>query len=154
MNIIAFGKMTRSLRWLTSAVLFIAVAALNAAPLDARGFTSLGNLAITAGTLTFDTDALTVTGGGAGLTSTTGVLHAQSGVGSPSVAVFAFDNISVGADAVVVVTGSQPVAILSRNDVAIAANLQFNGAVRTPGARVASAWRCGYRPRHLRRHAA
>ncbi len=94
-------------------------------PLDPTAFGSLGTLNVNAGTLTFNTDTLTVTGGGAGLSSTIGVVHVQGlepGTGRPlpDVAVFTFNNIVIDGTTNVVVQGSRPLALLSKGDATIA----------------------------------
>src|SRR5271170_2284089 len=64
------------------------------AALNPGAYSSLGTLSVSSGTLVFNTNALTITGGGAGLVSTSGVIQSQAG--GPNVAVFDFSDVSVG----------------------------------------------------------
>jgi hypothetical protein len=89
--------------------------------LDPLAYSSLGNLSVTS---TFNTDTLVITGG-SGLTSTTGVTQSQSG--GPTIAVFDFTNVSIGSGATVQVTGSRPIAILSRGNAIIDAAINVSG---------------------------
>jgi hypothetical protein len=104
-----------------------------AALLDPLTFTSQGSLNLASGPLTFDTDTLQVTGGGAGVTNTTGSLLAQGG-GNPDIAVFAFSNVVVGGGVTLQVTGSRPIAILSQSNLQVDANLTVSGAAGAAGA--------------------
>jgi hypothetical protein len=98
-----------------------------AALLDPSAFTSQGSLSLTSGTLTFNTDTLQVSGGGAGVTSTAAVLFSPAG-SNPDVAVFDFSNVLVGSGVTVQVTGARPIAILSQSSLQIDANLDLSGA--------------------------
>ena len=90
------------------ATLALATTAL-ADPLDPTAYTSLGTLN-PAGDVTIDTDALTVSvSGGA---TYTGVVQSQ-GAGNPEIAVFTFDDVSLGSAINVSVGGSRPLALLS-----------------------------------------
>jgi hypothetical protein len=109
----------------------------SAAVLNPVAFTSQGSLSVASGVLSFDTDTLQVTGGGAGVTNTTGSLFAQGG-GNPNVAVFDFSNVLVGSGVTIQVTGSRPIAILSQTNLQIDANLNVSGADGTDGASYAS----------------
>ncbi len=104
-----------------------------AALLDPSAFTSQGSLSLASGTLSFNTDTLQVTGGGAGVTSTTGALFAQGG-GNPDVAVFDFSNVLVGSGVTVQFTGTRPIAILSQSNLQIDANLNLSGTAGAAGA--------------------
>src|SRR5262245_15932148 len=123
-------------RFLILAVSFVALARMVgvATALDPLAYTSLGNLSVPTGTLTFNTDTLSITGGGGGLTSTSGVTQTQ--VGGPTIAVFDFTNVSIAGGVTVQVTGSRPIAILSRGDAIIDAAVNIsgaNGSAGTPG---------------------
>ncbi len=100
-------------------------------PLDPNSYASLGTLSITSGTLTFDTSALTVSGGGSGLTSTTGVTQSQAS--GPIIAVFDFDDVSIGGSATIQVAGLNPIAILSRGNIVISPAITISGANGTAG---------------------
>jgi autotransporter family porin len=93
----------------------------NADPLDPNNYASLGTLNVSSGTLTFDTDALTVSGAFSG----SGVLQSQ-GVGLPDIAVFTFSNINVPIGVTLNLNGSRPIAILSQGDVTILPALTAN----------------------------
>jgi hypothetical protein len=108
---------------------FVKLAA--SAALDPNGYTSLGTLNVSSGTLTFDTDALQVTGGGA-LSSTTGVLQSQGG-GNPDIAVFTFNDVTVGSSVGVQIIGSRPIAILSQSNLLIDADVLAVGANGSDG---------------------
>jgi hypothetical protein len=108
--------------WLTACLVihFSAAIALTisdqatAAPLDPGAFTSLGTLDVSMGTLVFDTDTLMVSGDFAGV----GVLQSQ-GTGLPDVAVFTFDTVTIAGSVAIMLTGSRPIAILSKGDAMI-----------------------------------
>jgi hypothetical protein len=94
-----------------------------AAPLSPGAYSSLGNLDIASGSLTFNTDTLTVSGGFAG----TGVVQDQSGF-YPDIAVFTFGTVNIGAGVTVTAQGARPLAILSQGNLTIAPSLDFNGS--------------------------
>jgi hypothetical protein len=111
--------------------LFVAVVA-HAAPLNPLAYSSLGSLNVSSGTLTFNTDTLSVTGGGGGLISTTGTTQSQGG-SNPDIAVFDFSSVGIGNGVTVQVIGSHPIAILSQSNLSIAASLNLSGAAGTAG---------------------
>jgi fibronectin-binding autotransporter adhesin len=108
----------------------VLVAALCASPargqLDPNGFASLGTLNHPSGGLTINTDTLTISGA----ITFTGVALSQNG--GPQVAVFDFDSITIGSAATVTLTGSRPLALLSRGNATIQSALNvptgLNGA--------------------------
>ena len=61
-------------------------------------------ISLSSGTLIFNTDTLTLTGGGAGVTNVSGVLQAQGG-GQPSIAVFTFSNVDLAAGTTIQIVG-------------------------------------------------
>jgi len=91
------------------------------APLDPMVFPTLGSFSRSAGTVTFDTSALSLSANGVQVGSAT--LHSQ-GSGLPEIAVFTFDSLLLPGEPGrvglrVEVTGSRPLAILSRGDLTI-----------------------------------
>ncbi|MEZ6073232.1 MAG: hypothetical protein R3C10_23920 [Pirellulales bacterium] len=78
------------------------------APLDPNAFTSLGTLDLASGSLTFDTDALTVSGAFSG----TGVLKAQ-GIGIPDIAVFTFDAVTIADGVTLSFVGTRPMRFVA-----------------------------------------
>jgi hypothetical protein len=93
-----------------------------AAPLDPMAYTSLGPLNVAAGTLTFDTDTLAVSGAFNGL----GVVQSQ-GAGLPDIAVFDFSSVNVGPGVTINIVGFRPVAILSQGDMTIHPAISVTG---------------------------
>jgi hypothetical protein len=83
-------------------------------PLNPNSYGSLGALSPASGSVTFDTDSLTVSGAFSGM----GALQAQ-GAGLPSIAVFTFSSINVPTGVTVNIIGSRPIAILSQGDAMI-----------------------------------
>src|SRR5688572_5431292 len=79
------------------------------APLDPLVYTSLGNLAPT-GTVTVNTDTLTMSGGGV----------SETGIDVGGVAVFTFDDVDI--DTTFNVVGSRPLAILSKTTLDVTAS--------------------------------
>lgn len=104
-----------------------------AGPLNPLDYASLGSLSTAGGTLTFNTDLLTVTGAG-GLSFNTGTLQAQSG--GSDIAVFTFDQIMIGAGTNVQAVGSRALAILSQGDATVSAAIDVSGAQGNNGNRV------------------
>jgi hypothetical protein len=119
---------------LMSVVPVLLAGAAHAGPIDPLAFSSLGSLSVSSGTLTFNTDTLSITGGGGGLISTTGATQAQGG-GNPVVAVFDFSGMDIGSGVSVQVTGSRPIAILSQGDLSIATSLNLSGADGAAGSK-------------------
>lgn len=111
------------------------VSSIDAAALDPNTFTTLGVLNETTGLLTFDTDTLTVTGA-SGL-SASGVLQSQ--ISGPDIAVFTFDDITVGAGVTFNVVGSAPLAILSQSSISFAPVMNATPSSGTSGAMPGSA---------------
>src|SRR5262245_39150373 len=116
---------------LTGATLLLPTMGSVALALDPLLYTSLGTLSVNSGTLMFNTDTLTVTGGGGGLISTTGVTQTQAS--GPTIAVFDFTNVSIGSGVTIQITGSRPIAILSRGDAIVDASITISGASGTAG---------------------
>jgi autotransporter-associated beta strand protein len=98
--------------------------------LDPNAYTSLGTLNHPSGPLTINTDTLTVTGA----VTFTGVALSQKG--GPQVAVFDFDSITIGSAATVTLTGSRPLALLSRGNstiqTALSIPIQSSGFLNAP----------------------
>src|SRR5262245_30137200 len=63
----------------------------SAAPLDPNAFSSLGTLQVPAGSITINTDTLSITGAA----TFTGVLQSQGGGGNPDIAVFTFADLFI-----------------------------------------------------------
>ena len=78
-----------------------------------NAYASLGGLNIASGSVVFDTDALTRDG-------------LSGGVLTDGVAVFDYDAISFGVSVSVSVTGSRPLALLSRSDFALGAGARIS----------------------------
>jgi uncharacterized protein with beta-barrel porin domain len=96
------------------------------AQLDPTAFTSLGTLtAGTGNTVTIDTSAGTITITGPGATSFAGVTQPQ-GV-SAGISVFDFTSINITAGATVVVTGANPLALLSRGTASVLTTIDASG---------------------------
>ena len=100
-----------------------ASSAAHAQILDPNAFTSLGIIAFGSGNYTIDTDALTFAGKGGGVLSN-------------GIAVFDFSSINIGTNATISVTGSHPVALLSRSDFSLGtgSSINLNGGDGTSGA--------------------
>lgn len=99
----------------------------HAIPLDPLAFKSLGPLVANTGEIKINTDgdvpSLTVGG-----KSFAGVLVKQ-GAGLPDVAVFTFTGIGITGDVTITGTGSRPLALLSRGDIAIDAPIDLSGGI-------------------------
>lgn len=106
----------------------------SAEPLNPDAYASLGSLEVSSGSLTFNTDTLTVSGE----FSLTGVIQAQSS-GLPPIAVFDFSKIAIGDGVTVNFIGSRPAALLSRGDLIISSALSLNGSVGANAALVSGA---------------
>jgi autotransporter-associated beta strand protein len=89
-------------------------------PLDPNAFTSLGTLDVTTGTLNINTSTGMITGAA----TCTGTFQSQ--LGAEPIAVFDFDSINIGSEVSVVVSGTRPLAILSRANATIAATIALN----------------------------
>ena len=98
----------------------VAAAAAPVYPFCACDFTTLGNF-VGAGTVVFDTDALTFGG-------------APGGIDAAGVAVFAFDSITIPAGTAVVGQGSRPLALLSLTTAQIDGSVSVNGQSSVDGA--------------------
>jgi len=91
-------------------------------------YASLGNLVLTGGdTLTFDTDALTVSGTTGGLSSTSGV-SASSASTNVDLVVFTFDSIDLPDGVGITVTGSKGLALLSKSGINFDTDINVSGA--------------------------
>ncbi len=95
----------------------------SSAPLDPNAFASLGTLSVSSGTLTINTDTLAISGAAA----FTGIVHVQ-GSGLPEIAVFTFDEVAIQ-NGVLSLTGSRPIAILSKSNVMIDRIININGGI-------------------------
>jgi hypothetical protein len=93
--------------------------------LNHLSYTSLGTLSVNSGALQFDTDALTITGGG-GLLATFGTTQTQPS--GPTIAVFDFTNVAIASGVTINVVGTRPLAILSRGNAQIDAAISSTGA--------------------------
>ena len=105
-------------RWMAGALmaaLMLSPNVASAVALDPFGFASLG-VFNPGSNVTIDTSALTMTGG----ISATGVL-------SGGVAVFDFDSFVLGGGVTILVTGSNPLALLSQQDASVAGSIFLNG---------------------------
>jgi autotransporter-associated beta strand protein len=109
--------MSRTRTAVFAAVLILAAAPAARGQLDPNAYTSLGTLNHPSGPLTINTDTLTISGA----ITFTGVALNQNG--GPQVAVFDFDSITIGSAATVTLTGSRPLALLSRGNATIQATL-------------------------------
>ena len=87
------------------------------AQLSPTAFTSLGALNVTSGTLTINTDSLSISGAAA----FTGVLQYQAN--GPPIAVFDFSSINIGSSATISLRGTLPLAILSQGNTTIQSNV-------------------------------
>ena len=103
----------------------IATSTAHAVTIDSRfdpdDYTSLGTLNATSGNITFNTNALTVTG-----FAMNGVVAYPQGT-STQVAVFTFDNVSITGSANISVTGTRPLAILSKGSITLGRPINVNG---------------------------
>ncbi|MEK7795054.1 MAG: hypothetical protein AAB353_11015, partial [Candidatus Hydrogenedentota bacterium] len=90
---------------------------------DPDDFTSLGTLNISSGAITFNTTTLTVTGFANGVTSAT-----QGGI---TTAVFCFTDVSITGTATVTVTGTRPIAILSKGSITLGTPIAVSGGAAT-----------------------
>jgi autotransporter-associated beta strand protein len=102
-------------------------ASAGAAPLSPADFPSLGTLNVpNSGTLTIDTDQLTLSTPGL---SVTGVARPQTSgqAAAPEVAVFTFDTISIGKPVALTVRGARALALLSKDNLTVAGALTFTG---------------------------
>ena len=104
-----------------------------AGPLNPLDYASLGSLSTAGGTLTFNTDLLTVTGAG-GLSFNTGTLQSQAG--GSDIAVFTFDQILIGTGTNVQAVGSRALAILSQGNATISSTINVSGAQGSSGSSV------------------
>ena len=98
-----------------------------AAPLNPADFQSLGTLTVpNSGTLTIDTDQLTLSTPGVNVM---GVARPQSGgqAATPEIAVFTFDTISIGKPVALTVRGARALALLSKDNLTVAGALTFTG---------------------------
>jgi hypothetical protein len=94
-----------------------------AAPLDPNSFSSLGTLNIGGGSITIDTDALSITGAA----TFNGATFSQ-GNGAPDVAVFSFGSLNIGAGVTINVVGTRPLALLSQSAMSIASPISVSGS--------------------------
>ena len=83
-------------------------------------FTSLGTLNATTGTISIDTDALTITGFGNGVA-------AASQWGGVELAVFTFDSINIGSGVTLDVTGNRGLVLAAKSDLNFASALSVKG---------------------------
>lgn len=104
-------------------------ASASGAPLNPADFQSLGTLNVAnGGAVTIDTDTLALTSGALTVTGVTRTQTAtQDTPGAPEVAVFTFDTISIGKPVALTVRGARALALLSKDSLAIAGSLSFNG---------------------------
>ena len=86
---------------------------------DPADFTPLGTLAISSGSVAFDTATGSVTGFGNGTLTTT--------QGGRAVTVYCFNNISVTGTATITVAGTRGLVLLSRGNIVLDANADING---------------------------
>src|SRR6516162_8639182 len=94
--------------------------------LDPNAFPSLGPLNVSSGSLTIDTDTLSVSGAA----SFTGVALNQTG--GPLVAVFDFSSITIGSGVTVTLHGTRPLALLSRGNATIQPTLTVSAGASNP----------------------
>jgi autotransporter-associated beta strand protein len=99
-------------------------------PLNPAAFATLGKLNLGSGSITIDTDAMTITGA----VTFTGVSQAQSG--ATSIAVFDFTDVNLAPNVSVTVTGSHPLALLSTANITINDTINMSGGIgqTSPGA--------------------
>ena len=97
--------LVRRMLLIGTAVAMVGVSsAANADPLNPNAFASLGTLNLNAGSITINTDTMQITGAA----NFTGVSYPQSG--GSNIAVFCFNNINLGTNLSVTITGSHPLA--------------------------------------------
>lgn len=106
--------------WLFTAAILVGRPAL-AQPLDPNQFGSVGTLNVAGGTLNINTDTLSMSGAA----TFGGFLHSQPS--GPAIAVFNFDNVNIDIGTQVVISGSRPLAILSKDSMTIRVPLDLNG---------------------------
>ena len=94
--------------------------------LDPNAFPSLGTLNVSSGTLTINTDTLSMSGAA----SFTGVALNQNG--GPQVAVFDFSSITIGSGVTVTLIGSRPLALLSLGNATIQTSLTVPTGLNGP----------------------
>src|SRR5262245_57833105 len=101
----------------------------SATPLDPLAFTSVGTLALTVGSITINPDTLASTRP----TNFTGVTFDQGSFVQNSVTdfdrtvvVFDFNDISIAGGVTVTVTGSRPLALLSRGNLTLGPAINMN----------------------------
>lgn len=107
--------------------------------LDPTAFESIGSLTSPSGSVTLNTTNLSVRGlldvpssPFPKLVSGSGVLQSQAG--GPDIAVFTFDDIDLGTGVDITITGSRPVAILSRGNAIFRSALNVGASGATAGA--------------------
>jgi len=112
------------------ALVLVCVGAADAGVIDSLfvpdQFASLGTLSAATGTISIDTDALTITGFG------NGVAAASQG-GGVEMAVFAFDSIDIGSGATVSVTGNRGLVLASKSDFTFSSALDLSGGNGSSG---------------------
>ncbi len=111
----------------SSIAIAAALAATGAAvadPLNPFAYPSLGTVTLAAGSYALNSTTLALSGPGTALTGTV-----QTDIAGPDIAVFCFDSLTVQSGAVITITGTRPVALLSRGDLIFAGTLSANGGV-------------------------
>lgn len=119
-------------RWIALGLMLLAPGEpARSAALDPNSFTSLGALSLSSGNITINSDTLAISGAA----SFTGVLFDQGTIVQNSVtdfdrqvAVFDFSDINLAIGVGVTITGSRPVALLSRGNLALNQVIGISGA--------------------------
>ncbi len=98
----------------------------NADVLDPNAFASLGALTVPSGTITINTETLTISGA----VSFSGVVHTQPD--AREIAVFDFSSINISSGVTINTIGTRPLALLSRGDAAINSGITAVGGYLGP----------------------
>jgi len=93
-----------------------------------------GRLVLNSGSLTFDTDAATVSGSVSGLRSTNGVLGISQST-NVELAVFCFNKIDLGSNVAVTVQGRRGLVLLSRSDLCLDTTIDVSATEPDPSDR-------------------
>ncbi len=106
--------------------------AARAAYLDPAAFASQGTLNLSAGNYTIETNGAPVLRDSGNNVLFTGTTFLQGGSFNDTVSVLDFDSIFIGSGVSIRITGSNPLALLSRSDAVIAGLLNANGFAGHP----------------------
>ncbi len=98
-----------------------------AGQLDPSAFPSQGTLTLSSGTYTITTNGAAVLMNSSGTVLATGTTFSQGGSFDPTISVLDFNSISIGTGVTINVTGSDPLALLSRGMVTISGTINADG---------------------------